>query len=176
IVVHEAAQLRKAPTQRASRVVGDLPEQIAQMLAAEGPAVQRQVGQQRPCLFGRGQLDARAVAKDFEPPEELELERGHDAIVVPDLHSAKRSQPRDETLAASGGAPEIQRFGTEKPRSLPRPLPRSASRIVSNGTPLTERPMARFKNILDTIGNTPLVRLGRLAPAGVNVYVKIESF
>jgi cysteine synthase len=36
--------------------------------------------------------------------------------------------------------------------------------------------MARYQNILETIGNTPLVRLGRLAPAGVNVYVKVESF
>ena len=36
--------------------------------------------------------------------------------------------------------------------------------------------MARYDNILETIGNTPLVRLGKLAPPGVNVYVKIESF
>ncbi|HEX6260210.1 MAG TPA: cysteine synthase A [Woeseiaceae bacterium] len=36
--------------------------------------------------------------------------------------------------------------------------------------------MARFENILDTIGNTPLVRLQKLAPPGVNVYVKLESF
>ena len=36
--------------------------------------------------------------------------------------------------------------------------------------------MPRFTNILDTIGNTPLVRLNKLAPAGVNVYVKVESF
>ena len=36
--------------------------------------------------------------------------------------------------------------------------------------------MARFDNILQTIGNTPLVRLNRLAPPGVNVYVKVESF
>src|SRR5882672_2451479 len=36
--------------------------------------------------------------------------------------------------------------------------------------------MARYANILETIGNTPLVRLNKLAPAGVNVYVKIESF
>jgi cysteine synthase A len=36
--------------------------------------------------------------------------------------------------------------------------------------------MARYETILDTIGNTPLVRLQKLAPAGVNVYVKIESF
>jgi cysteine synthase A len=36
--------------------------------------------------------------------------------------------------------------------------------------------MARYDNILDTIGNTPLIRLQKLAPAGVNVYVKAESF
>ncbi|HEX2672119.1 MAG TPA: cysteine synthase A [Polyangiaceae bacterium] len=36
--------------------------------------------------------------------------------------------------------------------------------------------MARYENILQTIGNTPLVRLNRLAPAGVNVFVKVESF
>lgn len=34
----------------------------------------------------------------------------------------------------------------------------------------------RFDNILETIGNTPVVRLNKLAPDGVNVYVKIESF
>ena len=36
--------------------------------------------------------------------------------------------------------------------------------------------MARFRNILETIGNTPLIRLNKLAPAGVNVYVKVEAF
>src|SRR6188472_465205 len=36
--------------------------------------------------------------------------------------------------------------------------------------------MARYDNILETIGRTPLVRLHRLAPAGVNLWVKVESF
>jgi cysteine synthase A len=36
--------------------------------------------------------------------------------------------------------------------------------------------MARYDNILDTIGNTPLVKLHKLAPAGINLYVKVESF
>ncbi|HEU4589422.1 MAG TPA: cysteine synthase A [Steroidobacteraceae bacterium] len=36
--------------------------------------------------------------------------------------------------------------------------------------------MARYQNILDTIGNTPVVKLNRLSPPGVNVYVKVESF
>jgi cysteine synthase A len=36
--------------------------------------------------------------------------------------------------------------------------------------------MSRHANILDTIGNTPMVRLNKLAPDGVNVHVKLESF
>src|SRR5262245_49041917 len=36
--------------------------------------------------------------------------------------------------------------------------------------------MARYDNILETIGNTPLVKLHRLAPPHVNLYVKVESF
>jgi len=35
---------------------------------------------------------------------------------------------------------------------------------------------ARFENILGAIGNTPLVRLNRLAPAHVNLFVKLEAF
>ncbi|MCP4298987.1 MAG: cysteine synthase A [Gammaproteobacteria bacterium] len=33
-----------------------------------------------------------------------------------------------------------------------------------------------YANILETVGNTPIVKLNRLAPPDVNVYVKIESF
>ena len=33
-----------------------------------------------------------------------------------------------------------------------------------------------YGSILETIGNTPIVRINRLAPAGVNLYVKMESF
>ncbi len=36
--------------------------------------------------------------------------------------------------------------------------------------------MPRYDNILDTVGNTPLVGLRKLAPEGVNVYAKLESF
>jgi cysteine synthase A len=36
--------------------------------------------------------------------------------------------------------------------------------------------MAKFDSILGTIGNTPVVRIGKLAPAGVNLYAKIEAF
>jgi cysteine synthase A len=34
----------------------------------------------------------------------------------------------------------------------------------------------RFQNILDTIGNTPIIKINRLAPDGINLYVKAESF
>ena len=34
----------------------------------------------------------------------------------------------------------------------------------------------KYTTILDTVGNTPLVKLDRLAPQGVNVWVKIEAF
>ena len=33
-----------------------------------------------------------------------------------------------------------------------------------------------YNNILETIGNTPIVRINKLAPDNVNVYAKIESF
>ncbi|MBL8437485.1 MAG: cysteine synthase A [Zoogloeaceae bacterium] len=36
--------------------------------------------------------------------------------------------------------------------------------------------MAKYENILETIGRTPLVRLQKLVPEGVNLYVKVESF
>src|ERR1700742_4752666 len=34
----------------------------------------------------------------------------------------------------------------------------------------------RYANILETVGNTPVVKINRLAPEGVNLYVKVEAF
>lgn len=34
----------------------------------------------------------------------------------------------------------------------------------------------KFESILGTVGNTPAVRINRLAPAGINLYVKVEAF
>ena len=36
--------------------------------------------------------------------------------------------------------------------------------------------MAKFDSILGTVGNTPVVRINRLAPDHVKLYVKIEAF
>jgi cysteine synthase A len=34
----------------------------------------------------------------------------------------------------------------------------------------------RFANILETVGNTPVVRINRLGPPDINLYVKVEAF
>jgi cysteine synthase len=34
----------------------------------------------------------------------------------------------------------------------------------------------RYANILETVGKTPVVRINRLAPPGVNLFVKVEAF
>jgi cysteine synthase len=36
--------------------------------------------------------------------------------------------------------------------------------------------MAKFANILETVGKTPVVRISKLAPADVNLFVKVEAF
>ena len=36
--------------------------------------------------------------------------------------------------------------------------------------------MGKFANILETVGNTPVVKIGKLAPPGVDLFVKIEAF
>jgi cysteine synthase A len=36
--------------------------------------------------------------------------------------------------------------------------------------------MAKFNSILETVGKTAVVRINRLAPPGINLYVKIEAF
>src|SRR5581483_6678916 len=34
----------------------------------------------------------------------------------------------------------------------------------------------KYQSILETVGNTPVVRINRLAPKSVNLYVKVEAF
>src|ERR1700688_2243745 len=36
--------------------------------------------------------------------------------------------------------------------------------------------MTKFANILETVGRTPVVKIGKLAPPGVDLFVKIEAF
>jgi cysteine synthase A len=57
-----------------------------------------------------------------------------------------------------------------------------ASGCLTSGKPrrgaedIREKMARRFQNILETVGNTPVVRINRLAPAHVNLFVKIEAF
>jgi cysteine synthase A len=44
---------------------------------------------------------------------------------------------------------------------------------------MTEREdcaMTKYANILGTVGKTPVVKINKLAPAGINLYVKVEAF
>src|SRR5471032_2289099 len=36
--------------------------------------------------------------------------------------------------------------------------------------------MAKFDSILGTVGNKPVVRINKLGPKGINLYVKVEAF
>jgi cysteine synthase A len=36
--------------------------------------------------------------------------------------------------------------------------------------------MARYQNILETVGRTPVVKVNRMGPPGVNLWVKVEAF
>jgi cysteine synthase A len=36
--------------------------------------------------------------------------------------------------------------------------------------------MTRYNSILETVGNTPVVKINRLAPEGIDLYVKVEAF
>lgn len=36
--------------------------------------------------------------------------------------------------------------------------------------------MTRFSSILETVGNTPIIRINKLAPEGIDLFVKVEAF
>jgi cysteine synthase len=48
--------------------------------------------------------------------------------------------------------------------------------LVANKAVLEVRMARKYQSILETIGNTPVVRINRLAPPAVNLFVKIEAF
>src|ERR1700731_391224 len=46
----------------------------------------------------------------------------------------------------------------------------------ADNQPAGEKMGHLYQSILETVGNTPVVRINRLAPAGSNLFVKIEAF
>lgn len=51
-----------------------------------------------------------------------------------------------------------------------------STRVFSRGITSSVAKRAIYENITETIGRTPVVKVNRLAPAGVNLYVKCEYF
>ena len=48
---------------------------------------------------------------------------------------------------------------------------------LSNHIQLKAQSMSKpFENVLNTIGNTPIIKINKLSPAGVNMFVKAEGF
>jgi cysteine synthase len=48
--------------------------------------------------------------------------------------------------------------------------------LIANNSMLEVSMGRKYQSILETIGNTPVVRINRLAPQGVNLFVKVEAF
>ena len=51
-----------------------------------------------------------------------------------------------------------------------------AEALVASSATLEGGMGRRYQSIVETIGHTPVVRINRLAPKGVNLFVKIEAF
>src|SRR5690606_38157773 len=77
-----------------------------------------------------------------------------------------QARPRNGVFLSTGSA--VERSGALWP--LPR---RTARRQMP---PQKGRGAMIHDSILDTIGRTPVVRLNRIAPEGVTLYAKVESF
>ena len=68
-------------------------------------------------------------------------------------------------------------MGSQSSKPTPTVTAPSTSEFAE-GTKFTKNPClaTRHDSILSTIGATPLVKLRKLAPAGVDVFVKCEAF
>ena len=93
---------------------------------------------------------------------------------------------RGTSLRGAGGGPLEKPSRATIPSGPPRGGPGrgDARRLLithvtlRGGFPAAPRGRhgGRYASILETIGNTPVVRINRLAPPGVNLFVKVEAF
>src|SRR5207248_11130322 len=95
------------------------------------------------------------------------LNMGHDAL--PRIIALRREHPAPIPLqpADIGFVPTL-RFTPRAIAALMRRQPGSDRKGRRMGH--------RYQSILETVGNTPVVRVNHLSPAGVDLYVKIEAF
>jgi hypothetical protein len=72
-IVDDAAKFAQAPTKRAPRIVGDVPEQRAEAVAAMRPAGEGEIREERPRFFRRRKVDALTGTCNFDFAQETEL-------------------------------------------------------------------------------------------------------
>src|SRR5882724_5369216 len=105
-------------------------------------------------------------------------------IIIADsrhLREQMRSGPHSiaeyRRIQCSAAGALVKQATAKRPSAgLPRFEPPAWHAILGRPSATKGDVMARFQNILETVGNTPVVRINRLAPADVDLYVKIEAF
>ena len=70
LVVDQRAQLREAPAQRSARIVGQVPEHLAELVARMSAARDRQIGEERPRLLRLRQRQGGAVPRQLHPAQD----------------------------------------------------------------------------------------------------------
>src|SRR5690606_25039854 len=129
---------------------------------------------------GHGKPDLAAVGEDAFRVRELldvgrfHLEEGLDPRQVePAEIRGQRGRKRQQL--------DVGIHRQAHPENAAKPavaaLAMQAARAYTSIIPApSETPMAIHDSILSTVGNTPVVRINRLAPEGVEMYVKVEAF
>ena len=74
-LIDDAPQLAQAPAQLAARIVGDVPQQLAELASRYGLRCERQVGDERTQLARGGQRHVDAVAAQGQGPEQAHGKR-----------------------------------------------------------------------------------------------------
>jgi hypothetical protein len=76
-LVDEAANLGQAPAQFAARIVGGVPQQLADLGAGDGAGRQDEVAEKRAHLARGGQGQLLVSPRQHQPAEEAESQRFH---------------------------------------------------------------------------------------------------
>src|SRR5262249_50895855 len=146
LVVEDAAELAQAPAELAARIVGHVPEEVAEARARYRPRAEREVCEERADLSRARQRHRNAAA-------------GHGA--------------RAKHANSQGGNVHLvhrRHISTPLPTHLPMPPIHCSLRTSS-----TRKGIMIYDDISQTIGRTPVVRINHLSPKHVKMYVKIEA-
>ena len=75
-LVEEAPDFGKAPAQRAARIVGDIPQQLAELGAMDRTRRHDEIGDKRPHFARRRERGGRSVSNDRKGAEQAHRHRG----------------------------------------------------------------------------------------------------